>query len=424
MRKVVLTGLGVVSPLGIGKENFWQNLSAGRSTTKHLSEVQSCELFAETSFASQVISEVEDFDPTKKMLPNEVQRLDRYIQFAVAGALQAIQDAHLDLQTIERDRAGIALGTAICGTRQMEAEFIKVTDRGRKEINPTLVSPDLYLASMSNTPGMLLSAMLGLQGPCVALLTGCIAGLDAIGYAYETILHGDADIMLAGASEAPITPITVASFEIIHCLSRRKNGQPAHASRPFDRDRDGFVLAEGCGILLLEEMEHAQRRGAHIYAEVTGFSTTSNALHMTDLLSNGTDLARTMSHALEQGGLQPSDVDLMHAHASSTPQNDSYETNAIKMALGEHAYKVPINGTKSMQGHALSAASAMEIVACALSFEHHFIHPTINYEQPDPCCDLDYVPNQGRPWDGEVILTNASGFAGLHASLVLRAMRG
>jgi len=424
MRKVVLTGLGVVSPLGIGKENFWQGLSAGRSVTKHLSRVKSCELFAETSFASQVISEVEDFDPARLALPQEVRRLDRFIQFAVAGAFQAVQDAQLDMHTIERERAGIAFGTAICGTRQMESEFVKVTNRGQEEIDPTLVSPDLYLASMSNTPGVLLSALLGLQGPCVTLLTGCIAGLDAIGYAYETIRDGTADVMLAGASEAPITPITIASFEVIHCLSKRRNHEPEHASRPFDAQRDGFVLAEGCGMLLLEEMEHAQRRGAHIYAEITGFSNTSNALHMTDLLSDGTDLARTMTHALEQSGLEPADVDLMHAHASSTPQNDCYETGAIKLALGEHAYHVPINGTKSMQGHALSAASAMELVACALSFEHGFIHPTINYEEPDPFCDLDYVPDEGRPWDGDVILTNASGFAGLHASLVLQAVRG
>lgn len=424
MRRVVLTGLGIVSPLGIGKEKFWQGLSSGRSATKHLSEIKSCQLFENFNFASQVISEVDDFDPVKLALPNEIHRLDRFIQFAVSGALQAIQDAHLDLHAIERDRAGIALATAICGTRQMESEFIKVTDQGHAEIDPALVSPDLYLASMSNTPGVILSAMMGLQGPCVTLSTGCIGGLDAIGYAYETIRYGDADLMLAGASEAPITPITIASFEVIHCLSKSHNNQPERASRPFDAQRDGFVLAEGCGILLLEELEHARKRGAHIYAEIAGFSNTSNALHMTDLLTDGADLARAMSNVLEQSGLEPSDVDLVHAHASSTPQNDSCETSAIKLALGEHAYKVPVHGTKSMQGHALSAASAIEIAACVLSFEHSFIHPTVNYMDPDPLCDLDYVPNQGRSWDGDVILANASGFAGLHASMILKAVRG
>jgi 3-oxoacyl-(acyl-carrier-protein) synthase len=424
MRKVVLTGLGIVSPLGIGKEDFWQGLSSGRSATKHLSRVRSCQLFEEFNFASQVISEVDDFDPVRSGLPGEVCKLDRFIQFAVAGALQAVRDARLDIQAMERERAGIALATAICGTRQMESEFIKVTDRGRAEIDPALVSPDLYLASMSNTPGVILSAMMGWQGPCVTLSTGCIGGLDAIGYAYETIRDGDADIMLTGASEAPITPITIASFEIIHCLSKEHNDEPERASRPFDARRDGFVLSEGCGILLLEEMEHARRRGAHIYAEIAGFSNTSNALHMTDLLSDGADLARAMAGALEQSNLGPSEVDFMHAHASSTPQNDSCETSAIKLLFGEHAYKIPVNGTKSMLGHALSAASAIELAACVLSFEHSFIHPTINYEVPDPLCDLDYVPNEGRAWDGDVILTNASGFAGLHASMVLKAFRG
>lgn len=424
MRKVVLTGLGVISPLGIGKENFWQGSSSGRSATKHLSKVTSCQLFESFDFASQVISEVDDFDPEKLALPREICKQDRFIQFAVAGAIQAVKDANLDVTAIDKDRAGIALATAICGTRQMEEEFIKVTNFGREEIDPSKVSPELYLASMSNTPSMLLSAMMGLRGPCVTLSTGCIGGLDAIGYAYETIANGDADIMLAGASEAPITPITIASFEIIHCLSTRHNDHPEHASRPFDTQRDGFVLAEGCGVFVLEEMEHARRRGAHIYAEIAGFSNTSNALHMTDLLSDGTDLARAMTNAIEQSGLKPEDIDFVHAHASSTPQNDRCETSAIKLALGEHAYKVPVNGTKAMQGHALSAASAMEIAACVLSFEHHYIHPTINLDEPDPDCDLDCVPKQGRPWNGDVIITNASGFAGLHASMVLKAVQG
>lgn len=424
MRKVVLTGLGVVSPLGIGKENFWRGLSSGRSATKHLSKVKSCQLFEGFDFASQVISEVDDFDPERLALPGEIRKQDRFIQFAVVGALQAVQDARLNMHAIDNDRTGIALATAICGTRQMEKEFIKVTNYGRDEIDPTKVSPELYLASMSNTPSMLLSAMMGLRGPCVTLSTGCIGGLDAIGYAYETIAHGNADVMLTGAAEAPITPITIASFEIIHCLSQRHNEHPEKASRPFDAQRDGFVLAEGCGIVVLEEMEHARQRGAHIYAEIVGYSNTSNALHMTDLLSDGTDLARAMSNVLKEKGLEPSEIDFVHAHASSTPQNDSCETSAIKLAHGEHAYKVPVNATKSMQGHALSAASAMEVAVCALSLEHHYIHPTINLDEPDPACDLDYVPNQGRPWNGDVVITNASGFAGLHASMVLKAVRG
>jgi 3-oxoacyl-(acyl-carrier-protein) synthase len=416
--------VGVISPLGNGKENFWQGLTSGRSATKHLSEVKSCQLFERFEFDSQVISEVEEFDPEKLALPKEVRNLDRFIQFAVAAAQQAVEDAHLDTKAIAGDRAGIVLSNAICGTREMESEFIKVTDYGLTSIDPTKVGPSLYLASMSNTPGIIISAMFGFQGSCVTLSTGCVGGLDAIGYAFDSIRYGDADIMLTGASEAPITPITIASFEIIHCLSRRHNHQPERASRPFDAQRDGFILSEGCGILVLEEMEHALRRGAHIYAEITGFSNTCNALHMTDLLSDGADLARAISGALTQSEMEPSEVHYINSHGSSTPQNDSCETSAIKMTLGDHAYTIPVNGTKSMLGHALASASAMEVVACALSIEHGFVHPTINYEEPDPRCDLDYVANEGRPWQGEVILTNASGFSGLHAAMILRAFPG
>jgi 3-oxoacyl-(acyl-carrier-protein) synthase len=364
------------------------------------------------------VAEVEDFDPGA--LPAEVRRLDRFIQFAVDGALQAMDDARLDPQLVDRDRFGIALATAICGTRQMESEFIAVTDYGRNPIDPRLAGYDLYLASMSNTPSVILAAMTGAHGPCLTLSTGCIGGVDAIGYAYEAIRFGEADVMLTGASEAPITPITTASFEIINCLATRFNDRPEAASRPFDALRDGFVLAEGCGIVVLEEYEHAVARGAPIYAEVAGFALSCNALHMTDLLSDGADLARTMTDALAEAQLSPERVDHVNAHGSSTPQNDSCETRALVAALGDRAAQVPVNSTKSMTGHPLSAASAQEIIGCALAFQRGVVHPTINYEQPDPACHLDYVPNKSRPWQGEVILSDASGFSGLHASIVLR----
>ena len=227
--------------------------------------------------------------------------------------------------------------------------------------------------------------------------------------------------MVAGATEAPITPITVAAFEIINCLSRRHGDRPETASRPFDADRDGFVLAEGCGVLVLEELEHARARGAHVYMEITGFSNTSNAMHMTDLLSDGADLTRAMRQAMAHGGTDPADVDHVNAHGSSTPQNDVCESSAVRLALGERAYQVPVNSTKSMFGHALAAASAMELVVCALTFAKSFVHPTANLDQPGPGCDLDYVPGEGRAWDGDVILTDASGFSGLHAAMVLRS---
>ncbi len=420
MHRVVISGLGVVSPLGIGKENFWNGLVAGKSATKHLSQVTSCQLFKNFDFASQVIAEVEDFDPEALRLPKDVCQRDRYVQFALAGALQALQDAQLDVKQVDSERFGIALSNAICGTRRMEEEFIKVTDFGRESIDPTKVGQDLFLASMSNTPAIILAAFTGAQGPCTTLSTGCIGGLDAIGYAFESISYGDADIMIAGASEAPITPVTIAAFEVIHCLTRRHNQRPQQASRPFDSMRDGFTLAEGCGMVVLEELEHARRRGAPIYAEITGFANTCNALHMTDLLSDGTDLARAMQQAIAQSSIEPTEISFVNAHASSTQQNDSCETSALKLALGEHAYHIPVNATKSMLGHALASASAMEVVACALSFAHAFIHPTINHEFPDPQCDLDYVPHQGREWTGDVLLTDASGFSGLHTAMIMR----
>jgi 3-oxoacyl-(acyl-carrier-protein) synthase len=418
MRRVAITGVGVVSPLGIGKEAFWDGLVTGRSATKHLSKLSSCDLYDRFTFAAQVVAEVDEFDATS--LPTEVQRLDRYIQFAVAGAQQAMADAQLDLAQLDRDTFGIALATAICGTRQMESEFIAVTDEGRSPVDPRRAGYDLYLASMSNTPSVILAAMTGAHGPCLTLSTGCVGGIDAIGYAYEAIRYGEADVMLAGASEAPITPITTAAFEIINCLATHFNDRPEAASRPFDARRDGFVLAEGCAVLLLEEMERAQARGAHVYGEISGFALGCNATHMTDLLSDGADLARTMTDALAEAGLQPGEVDHVNAHGSSTPQNDSCETRALVRALDERATQIPVNSTKSMTGHPLAAASAQEIAACALAFQHGYVHPTINHEYPDPDCHLDYVPNQGRPWHGDVILSDASGFSGLHASIVLR----
>jgi 3-oxoacyl-(acyl-carrier-protein) synthase len=423
-RRVALTGLGVISPLGVGKDAYWQALVEGRSATKHLSELVDGKLYERFEFVSNVVAEVVDFETDgSAALPAEARRLDRFVQFAVAGALQALRDAAVDLDSLDKERLGITLSTAICGTPTMEREFVAVTGDGLLPVDPSKVGPDLYLASMSNTPSVILAALTGAQGPCLTLSTGCVGGIDAIGYAFDCVRFGEADVVVAGASEAPITPVTSASFEIINCLSRRHNDEPESASRPFDADRDGFVLAEGCGVVVVEEWEHARARGAHIYAELTGFELGCNALHMTDLLSDGADLARTMTSALSDSALNVDQVDHVNAHGSSTPQNDRCESKALLLALGEHARGIPVNSTKSMTGHALSAASAQEIVACALALQHGMVHPTINYRRPDPDCDLDYVPNHARPWNGDVILSDASGFSGLHASIVLRAAR-
>ncbi|MEG3626642.1 beta-ketoacyl-[acyl-carrier-protein] synthase family protein [Streptomyces poriticola] len=423
MREVVVTGLGVISPAGIGTETFWDTVSAGKSVTKSLSDITSSDLFREFGFRSDAVAEVPAFEEHIPSLPPEVQRLDRYVQFAVAAAVQAVRDAGLDTGDAAGGRTGVTLSTAVCGTPKMEEEFLAVTDGGRKPVDPAKAGRDLYLAAMSNTPGAVLSALFGAQGPCVTLSTGCIGGIDAVGHAFETIAHGDADVMIAGASEAPITPVTIASFEIINCLSRAYGDRPEAASRPYDDGRDGFVLGEGCGVVVLEEREHALARGATPYLRIDGFSHTSNAIHMTDLLSDGADLTRAMTQAIERSGVRPGEIDHVSSHGSSTRQNDTCETSALKLALGPRALAVPVNSAKSMLGHALAAASAMEIVLCALACAHRFVHPTANYETPDPTCDLDYVPGTGRPWDGEVILKDASGFAGLHAAMVASAVR-
>jgi 3-oxoacyl-(acyl-carrier-protein) synthase len=274
---------------------------------------------------------------------------------------------------------------------------------------------------MSNTPSKIIASLIGAEGPCTTLSTGCIGGIDAIGYAYEQILNGDMDVMIAGASEAPITPISYGAFDVINCLSTRNNHNPSKASRPYDRDRDGFVLSEGAGIIILEDEDHAKRRGAKIYGYITGFSNTSNALHMTDLVSNGEDLARAIENALSHANLKPVDIDYINGHGSSTPQNDRCETKAIKKVFGELAYSIPVSSTKSMTGHPLSAASALEIIASLKSLEDNTLHPTINYNSKDEECDLDYIPNVSRKKELKNILSIASGFSGLHSAIILES---
>ena len=422
-RRVVITGMGAISPFGVGTEALWKGLVEGRSATKSLSAVTASPLFGKFDFASQVIADVEDFDIAQATLPPEVRRLGRFIQLAVAAGLEAIEESCVSRSVIDPERFGIALSTAICGTPQLEMEFLNVTRGTGDLVNPEGVSPDFYLAAMSNTHSIVLSSLLGARGPCTTLSTGCIGGVDAIGYAFEAIQAGEADVMLAGASEGPVTPITVAAFDVIHCLARAHNDRPEAASRPFDARRDGFVLGEGCGMVVIEELEHARARGATVRAEVVGHDLTCNAQHMTDLVGAGADLARAIVGAVRDAGLGVEHVDHVNAHGSSTVQNDRCETNAIKLALGDHAAAVPVNSIKSMIGHPLSAAGALEVIACILALERGMLPPTINYEEPDPACDLDYVPNQARAWDGEVAVSCASGFSGVHSAVVLRPFR-
>jgi 3-oxoacyl-(acyl-carrier-protein) synthase len=420
MKRVVISGLGVVAPVGIGKDAFWQNLQDGVSGATPLSNATCCNLLGHHEFSAQVVCEVADFDACANHVPPAYQSADRFVQFALAAGYQAFHDAQLHTSVWDTTRAGIALATASCGIQMLDSEFVKTTNMGQEAFNSEHVSPHLYGAAMGNSAVLALAAQYGFQGECLTLSTGCIGGLDAISYACESIAYGEHDIMLSGATEAPITPITIASFDIINCLSHSQEARTA--SRPFSRNRDGFVLSEGCGIIVLEELEHALRRNAPIYAEITGWNIAEHAMHMTDMSPEGRDLTRAINGALEYARVSPYEIDFVNTHGTSTPQNDFRETIALKKALGDHAYAIPVNSTKSMIGHALAAASALEVVACTMSIQNQRVHPTINLDDPDPNCDLDYVPNKTRTHDIRKMLTTASGFSGLHAAVVMGAL--
>ena len=413
-RRVVITGIGVISPNGIGKDNAWLGMSSGKSAVKLVDG------FDVSVFNTKIAAEVRDFDPFKLGLTHEeVMRMDRYVQFGVIAGDMAIKDAGIDFSKIDLERSGVCLANAICGTKYMEEEFALVTDDGKNPIDPSKVRPDLYDAAMFNTPSIELSARYGLHGICNTLSTGCTAGTDSIGFGLETIQDGGQDLMLCGAAEAPITPITFGAFDVVNVLSVH-NDHPEAASRPFDKKRDGFVLSEGAGVLILEELNHARKRNARIYAEVVGFGTSCNAYHMTDLPSDGGAMASCISLALKDAGVKPSEIDYINAHGSSTKMNDIFETNAYKTIFGEYAYKLPASSLKSMIGHPLAAANAVEMTICAQIFEKNILPPTINQDEPDPLCDLDYIPNQARSKKINIMLKTSSGFSGVHSSLVIK----
>lgn len=415
-RRVVITGIGVISPNGIGKENIWKGMSGG------ISGVKLVDSFDVSIFNTKIAAEVRDFDPFKLGLNHEeVMRMDRYVQFGVIAGDMAIKDSGLDFSKEDPTRIGVCLANAICGTKYMEEEFALVTDNGKKPIDPSKVRPDLYDAAMFNTPSIELSARYGLKGTCNTLSTGCTAGTDSMGFGLETIQDGEQDIVICGAAEAPITPITFGAFDVVSVLSVR-NDNPEAASRPFDNKRDGFVLSEGAGILVLEELGHALKRNARIYCEVLGFGTSCNAFHMTDLPSDGGAMVSCITLGLKDAGIRPEEVDYINAHGSSTRMNDIFESNAYKTVFGDHARKLPISSLKSMIGHPLAAANAVEFTVCALIFEKNVLPPTINQEEKDPQCDLYYIPNKAVAKKVNTILKTSSGFSGIHSSLVLRRL--
>lgn len=416
MKRVVVTGLGVITPIGIGKEEFWRNNIVGKSGITKLP------MFDKFNFNSKVYGYVKDFDPKKLGLTlSEIRRMDRITQFGTVCSDLAIMDAKIDWSLIDKKRVGVNIGNAVAGTKFMDEEFNVLTNEGKEIIDPTDVSPYAYSRSMPNTTSNEIAYRYGVKGVTCTTTTGCTAGIDAIGFAYDEIRNGDLDMMICGAAEAPITPVTIAAFEAINTLSTN-NEPPEMGSRPFDNTRNGFVLAEAAGVMILEEFEHAVNRNAHIYAEIVGYGSTNNAIHMTGLQPDGADLARAIEIAIKEAGIEPKEIDYINAHGSSTKQNDINETGAFKKVFGEDAYKIPISSTKSMTGHPLGAASAVEAVVCCLALENNFAPPTINYREKDEKCDLNYIPNKGINKELNIVLTDASGFSGLHSAMIFKKL--
>lgn len=413
-KPVVITGLGIVAPGAIGIKRFWQRCVEGRSG------VFKVESFDTDQFDAKIAGIVQDFNPEQYGVTQEqINTFDRYVLFALVAAQEAMKQSGLDEYKMDRTRMGACIATAIAGTKYMEEEFLRLTNNCHDKLNSELVSPNIFAGASFHMASAEVAKQYNIQGPVQTLTTGCTAGLDAVGQALELIRTGKADVVIAGASEAPITPIAMSAFDIIGALTSDRNDTPDKASRPYDKTRSGFVLGEGCGLFILESKEHAQKRNAKILAEVKGYGSTCNAYHMTDLSPDGVDLARAIKLSLEDAGLSPDKINCINSHGSSTPQNDVNETNAIKKALGDHAYRISMSSLKSIMGHALAAANAIELVAGVLSITEQKVYPTINYKVPDPHCDLDYVPNQAKPLQIDYLLKDASGFSGIHSSLVI-----
>lgn len=408
-RRVVITGLGVVSPVGNGKEEFWNNLLAGKPGVGPITQ------FDATDFPVRIAGEVKDFDPVALAGDRKtVRHMDRYTQFAVAAAKMAVADAKLDMTKEDPDMAGTLIGTGIGGIHVMEDTILQIEKRGPGKVNPFAIP--MMIANMASGQ---VSITLGLRGPVLTDVTACASGTNSIGLAARLIKYGDADIMIAGGAEAAVSKAPMAGFAAMKALSSR-DCPPEEASCPFDAGRDGFVLGEGSGVLVLEELEHAKKRGAHIYAELAGYGSNGDAYHITAPRPGGELAYLCMEKALKDAHTKPEEVDYINAHGTSTHLNDLNETSAIKALLGKHAYEIPVNSTKSMTGHLLGAAGAIEAVVCALSIENNKVHPTINLEERDPECDLDYVTEGARDVKINVAMSNSFGFGGHNAVIVMR----
>ncbi|WZL74811.1 beta-ketoacyl-ACP synthase II [Clostridiaceae bacterium 35-E11] len=407
-KRVVVTGVGAITPIGTGKEKFWEALKAGKSGIGKITK------FDATNYPTKIAGEVKDFDPMDYIDKKEARRMDRFTQYGVATTKLAIEDAHLDVEKIDANRFGVVLGSGIGGIETLEKEYEKLMEKG-----PNRVSPFFIPMMISNIGAGQISMTFGAKGPNTTVVTACASATNAIGDAFKIIQRGDADVMITGGAEASITPLSVAGFCSMKALSTR-NDAPEKASRPFDKDRDGFVMGEGSGILILEELEHAINRGAHIYAEIVGYGMSADAYHITAPAPEGEGAARAMKNAIQDANISPENIDYINAHGTSTPFNDKFETMAIKSVFGEHAYKLAVSSTKSMTGHLLGAAGGIEAIACSLAIAEDFIPPTINYTTPDEECDLDYVPNEGRSTKVCYALSNSLGFGGHNASIIFK----
>jgi len=410
-KRVVITGMGAITPLGNTVADYWNALLEGKSGITKVTA------FDASDYATQIAGEVKGFEPGNYMDKKEARRMDRCTQFAVACTRMAIDDAKLDLGSIDRDRAGTIIGTGIGGMETLHDQYKVLFEKGPNRISPFFVP--MMIANMASG---LTSITFGLQGPCLTVVTACATGTNSIGEALRIIQHGDADIMVCGGTEATISPAALAGFCSMKALSTR-NDDPEKASRPFEAGRDGFVMGEGCGVIILEELEHAKARGAKIYAELAGYGTNADAYHITAPAPEGVQQAKVMALAIKDAGLTPADVDYINAHGTSTPLNDKNETLAIKALFGDRAKKLAISSTKSMTGHLLGAAGGIEAIACALTVHNDIIHPTANYETPEPELDLDYVPNKARKQVVNVAISNSFGFGGHNATILVKKYR-
>lgn len=407
MNRVVVTGMGAITPIGNDVESFWNGLKEKKLGFGPIT------YFDTADYKAKLAAQVKDFDAKQYMDPKAARRMELFSQYAVAAAKQAIDDAGLSMEAEDPYRVGISIGSGIGSLQIIEKEYKKMLDRGPGRVNPLLVP-----LMISNMAAGNVSIQFGMKGKCINVVTACATGTHSIGEAMRSIQHGEADVMIAGGTESSITPLGVAGFTGLTALSTSED--PERASLPFDADRNGFVMGEGAGVVVLESLEHAKARGAKIYAELAGYGATSDAYHITSPAEDGSGAARAMVNAIKEAGIRPEDIDYVNAHGTATHLNDLFETKAIKLALGDHAYKVKVNSTKSMIGHLLGAAGGVEMIVCVKSVQEDFVHATAGLFNSDPECDLDYVKGDGVPMKVRYAISNSLGFGGHNASLLVK----